>query len=312
MRRPGEVLSRFALIEQVWDESYEHRSNVVDAYVRLLRDKIDRPFGTDSIETVRGVGYRLCAPSEQRLNALPLRVRLTLAYTGAMAVVLALVGGFLFLHTSAGIDQGIDDALAAACPRRRGGGSRRRSRRAAAHARPPAGQIGDYAQVVDAGGRDRWPRRRRRRGRCCSADELRAAQRGRIVRDRGESLRVLAEPVGTAPARGRRRRRPAPARARPRRAHGRRCSSAARSRWRSRRSPATRWPRARCAPWRRCAAGRRRSPPPTPTPGCRCPRRATRSAAWEAPSTRCWRGWPTHARASAPSSRTPATSCARR
>jgi two-component system OmpR family response regulator len=63
MRRPGEVLSRFVLIEQVWDESYEHRSNVVDAYVRLLRDKIDRPFGTDSIETVRGVGYRLCAPS---------------------------------------------------------------------------------------------------------------------------------------------------------------------------------------------------------------------------------------------------------
>jgi two-component system, OmpR family, response regulator len=64
MRRPGEVLSRFALIEQVWDESYEHRSNVVDAYVRLLRDKIDRPFGTDSIETVRGVGYRLCAPPD--------------------------------------------------------------------------------------------------------------------------------------------------------------------------------------------------------------------------------------------------------
>jgi two-component system OmpR family response regulator len=64
MRRPGEVLTRFTLIEQVWDESYEHRSNVVDAYVRLLRDKIDRPFGTDSIETVRGVGYRLCAPSE--------------------------------------------------------------------------------------------------------------------------------------------------------------------------------------------------------------------------------------------------------
>ena len=65
MRRPGEVLSRFALIEQVWDESYEHRSNVVDAYVRLLRDKIDRPFGTDSIETVRGVGYRLCAPPDR-------------------------------------------------------------------------------------------------------------------------------------------------------------------------------------------------------------------------------------------------------
>jgi two-component system OmpR family response regulator len=65
MRRPGEVLSRFALIERVWDESYEQRSNIVDAYVRLLRDKIDRPFGTDSIETVRGVGYRLCVPSER-------------------------------------------------------------------------------------------------------------------------------------------------------------------------------------------------------------------------------------------------------
>jgi two-component system, OmpR family, response regulator len=64
MRRPGEVLSRFALIEQVWEASYEQRSNIVDAYVRLLRDKIDRPFGTDSIETVRGAGYRLCVPSE--------------------------------------------------------------------------------------------------------------------------------------------------------------------------------------------------------------------------------------------------------
>jgi two-component system OmpR family response regulator len=64
MRSPGQVLSRFALLEKVWDESYEHRSNVVDAYVRLLRVKIDRPFGTDSIETVRGVGYRLCTPSD--------------------------------------------------------------------------------------------------------------------------------------------------------------------------------------------------------------------------------------------------------
>jgi two-component system OmpR family response regulator len=60
MRRPGEVLSRMYLLEQVWDYDYEHRSNVVDVYVRYLREKIDRPFGTDSIETVRGAGYRLC------------------------------------------------------------------------------------------------------------------------------------------------------------------------------------------------------------------------------------------------------------
>jgi two-component system, OmpR family, response regulator len=59
MRRSGEVLSRFQLIEHAWDYEYENRSNVVDAYVRLLREKIDRPFGTESIETVRGVGYRL-------------------------------------------------------------------------------------------------------------------------------------------------------------------------------------------------------------------------------------------------------------
>lgn len=59
VRRPGHVLSRFQLLEHVWDSSYENRSNVVDVYVRYLREKIDRPFGVDSIETVRGVGYRL-------------------------------------------------------------------------------------------------------------------------------------------------------------------------------------------------------------------------------------------------------------
>jgi two-component system OmpR family response regulator len=59
MRRPGEILSRFQLIEHAWDYEYENRSNIVDSYVRFLREKIDRPFGVESIETVRGVGYRL-------------------------------------------------------------------------------------------------------------------------------------------------------------------------------------------------------------------------------------------------------------
>ncbi|HET6998410.1 MAG TPA: response regulator transcription factor [Solirubrobacterales bacterium] len=59
MRRPGEVLSRFQLLEHAWDYEYENRSNVVDSYVRFLREKIDRPFGVESIETVRGAGYRL-------------------------------------------------------------------------------------------------------------------------------------------------------------------------------------------------------------------------------------------------------------
>src|SRR5436190_11213687 len=59
MRHPGKVLSRFDLLEHVWEGGYENRSNIVDSYVRFLRGKIDRPFGTDSIETVRGAGYRL-------------------------------------------------------------------------------------------------------------------------------------------------------------------------------------------------------------------------------------------------------------
>jgi two-component system, OmpR family, response regulator len=59
MRRPGAVLDRFALLEAAWDGDYENRSNVVDVYVRYLREKVDRPFGVESIETVRGAGYRL-------------------------------------------------------------------------------------------------------------------------------------------------------------------------------------------------------------------------------------------------------------
>jgi two-component system OmpR family response regulator len=58
MRRKGEVLSRFELIEHAWDMAYDARSNVVDVYVRRLREKVDRPFGYHSIETVRGAGYR--------------------------------------------------------------------------------------------------------------------------------------------------------------------------------------------------------------------------------------------------------------
>jgi two-component system OmpR family response regulator len=61
LRRPAQVLSRFALLERAWDYEYENRSNVIDVYVRYLRDKIDRPFGVESIETVRGAGYRLRA-----------------------------------------------------------------------------------------------------------------------------------------------------------------------------------------------------------------------------------------------------------
>jgi len=65
MRRQGVVLSRELLIEHAWDVGYDGDSNIVDVYVRYLREKIDRPFGRRSLETVRGLGYRLTVESNQ-------------------------------------------------------------------------------------------------------------------------------------------------------------------------------------------------------------------------------------------------------
>ena len=61
MRRPGHVLTQTQLLDAAWDIGFERRSNVVAVYIRYLRDKIDRPFGCASLETIRGVGYRLRA-----------------------------------------------------------------------------------------------------------------------------------------------------------------------------------------------------------------------------------------------------------
>jgi two-component system OmpR family response regulator len=61
VRRPDHVLTRDWLLEHAWDIAYERGSNVVDVCVRSLRDKVDRPFGCETLETVRGVGYRLRA-----------------------------------------------------------------------------------------------------------------------------------------------------------------------------------------------------------------------------------------------------------
>jgi two-component system OmpR family response regulator len=59
MQHAGKVLTRVQLIEHVWRDSFEHRSNIVDVYVGYLRKKIDEPFGVHSIETLRGAGYRM-------------------------------------------------------------------------------------------------------------------------------------------------------------------------------------------------------------------------------------------------------------
>ena len=59
MRHPDETLSRSEIVQHVWDFAFESDSNVVDVYIRYLREKVDRRFETHYIETVRGVGYRL-------------------------------------------------------------------------------------------------------------------------------------------------------------------------------------------------------------------------------------------------------------
>ena len=57
--KPGQVLSHHQLLDAAWNIGHDYRSNVIEVYVRYLREKIDRPFGVRSLETVRGVGYRL-------------------------------------------------------------------------------------------------------------------------------------------------------------------------------------------------------------------------------------------------------------
>lgn len=60
---PGRVLSRTMIIEHVWDQSFEGLTNIVDVYVRHLRGKVDDPFPTKLIQTVRGAGYRFADES---------------------------------------------------------------------------------------------------------------------------------------------------------------------------------------------------------------------------------------------------------
>ena len=65
MRRSGEALSKPEILEHVWDSSFEGDPNIVEVYVRQLRQRIDEPFGRKSLQTVRGVGYRLAGDEEE-------------------------------------------------------------------------------------------------------------------------------------------------------------------------------------------------------------------------------------------------------
>jgi DNA-binding response OmpR family regulator len=61
VRRAGHVLSKYDLLDEVWQSDFEGDPNIVEVYVRRLRRKVDDPFGRRSIETVRGAGYRVVA-----------------------------------------------------------------------------------------------------------------------------------------------------------------------------------------------------------------------------------------------------------
>ena len=61
IRRKGEVVSKREVLDGVWDSDFEGDSNIVEVYVRHLRNKLDRPFDRAAIETLRGAGYRLAS-----------------------------------------------------------------------------------------------------------------------------------------------------------------------------------------------------------------------------------------------------------
>lgn len=61
MRHPGDVVSKTQILDAVWDTNFDGDPNIVEVYVRHLRNKIDRPYGREAIETLRGAGYRLAS-----------------------------------------------------------------------------------------------------------------------------------------------------------------------------------------------------------------------------------------------------------
>ena len=110
MRRPGEVLSRFQLLEHAWDYEYENRSNIVDSYVRLLRRKIDKPFGV-RVDPDRA-RRRIPAPRDQGVvTRLSIRLRITLAFAGVMAILLAGLGLFIYLRFQDQLNEAINNGL---------------------------------------------------------------------------------------------------------------------------------------------------------------------------------------------------------
>ena len=112
MRRPGQVLSHLQLLDAAWDFGYQHRSNVVEVYVRYLRGKVDVPFGVGLDRD--SAGRRLPnARGRRRVNRLPILVKLTAAFAAATLLMLAAAALFVYLRLRADLDDRVDANLRA-------------------------------------------------------------------------------------------------------------------------------------------------------------------------------------------------------
>ena len=259
MRRRARSSPADQLLDAAWDSAFESRSNIVDVYVRYLREQVGADDDRDRARR------RLPAARGRRVIArLPIRLRLTLPFALVMAVVLAATG--FLIYRRVGADAALVGRPGAARPGGRGDarawqhGPRRRST-----ATRPAGRRSGSSSPRTARFSSRRPARLRRARRRCrrSGDVLAGRTLLRERRDPGPRRR-LADPGGARPrgrrAGGRRARGVARVARRDARPAAPRVPARRRARARcSRPSPATGWPRARCGRSRRCAAAPRRS-----------------------------------------------------
>ena len=264
MRRPGEVLSRYQLLEHAWDYEYENRSNVVDVYVRYLREKIDRPVRHRDHRD--GARRRLPAPEAAREvigrlsdpGAADRRVRRGDARWSSRWRAL-----FVYVKVRSDLNEALDESLASRADdvvgagrgrRGLGAGPRRRApRRGRGQLRPGAepGRRASLASTLSAGaGAAITPAEAdgRRDGSVCPASARCPASTARRSSSRARSPRPPASRSSWSAPRPRTEARPSPASPAPSR-------SARRSRSCSPRCSATCWRAARWRRSRRCAAG---------------------------------------------------------
>ena len=175
MRRPGEALSRVQLLDAAWDIAFESHSNVVDVYVRYLREKIDRPFGR---ELARDRARRRvpAAATTADVSRLPIRIRLTLPFAVAMALVLAALGGVRL--PPGRLDAPLLDRPDAARPGDRGDAAARPGQDAA---RPRLGERRQASRRCSTRRRGRRSRSRRAAAPLLERRQLRDGRRRRLA-----------------------------------------------------------------------------------------------------------------------------------